>query len=70
MNFTSRHKRRRINPKEIKLMDKEKIETALISALSLLNNELQCVELDELRDEYLAVIEQLETALKELSQNG
>lgn len=58
-------------PKEIKIMDKDKkIETALISALSLLNNELQCVELDELRDEYLAVIEQLETALKELSQNG
>ncbi len=48
-------------------MDKEKIETALTSALLLLNNEVDNIEFEELQNEYLAVIEQLETALKELS---
>ncbi len=48
-------------------MDKEIIETALTSALSLLINEVDSIEFEELKNEYLVVIEQLKTALKELS---
>lgn len=51
-------------------MRTEKIETALQSALSLLNNEVDNIEFEELKNEYLTVIEELETALKELNENG
>jgi len=51
-------------------MDKEKIEKAIISALSLLNNEIDNIQFEELRNEYLTVIENLETALNELENNG
>ncbi len=47
-------------------MNSEKIVTALQSALSLLNNEVDNIEFDELKSEYLLVIEQLETALNEI----
>ncbi|MCH5598652.1 hypothetical protein [Niabella ginsengisoli] len=50
-------------------MNSEKIETALLSALSLLNNELDNIEFDDLKNEYLLVIEQLETALKEFAKD-
>lgn len=50
-------------------MNKEIIESALISALSLVNNEIESVVVDELKDEYLVVIEKLESALKEVSKN-
>lgn len=47
-------------------MNSKKIETALLSALSLLNNEVNSIEYDELRNEYLLVIKELETALNEI----
>lgn len=50
-------------------MDSEKIEIALLSALSLLNNEVDNIEFDELKNEYLLVIEQLETALNEIAKD-
>ncbi len=56
--------------KSIKLMDKVKIEIALTSALSLLRNEINNIEFEELRNEYLIVIENLEMALNELENNG
>lgn len=51
-------------------MNKDKIETAILSALSLLNNEVGNIEFEDLQIEYLRTIERLETALKELSKNG
>ncbi|WP_333851899.1 hypothetical protein [Epilithonimonas sp.] len=51
-------------------MDKVKIEIALTSALSLLRNEINNIEFEELRNEYLIVIENLEMALNELENNG
>ena len=48
-------------------MNEDKIKTALTSALLLLNNEVDNIEFEDLKNEYLSVIEQLETALKELS---
>lgn len=51
-------------------MNKETIEIAITSALSLMNNEVDNIEFEDLKTEYLTVIEQLETALKELSKNG
>lgn len=50
-------------------MNKEIIESALNSALYLINNEIESVDVDELKDEYLAVIEELESALKEISKD-
>jgi hypothetical protein len=50
-------------------MNSEKIETALLSSLSLLNNEVNNIEFDELKKEYLFVIEQLETALNEIEKD-
>jgi len=47
-------------------MDIEKIETALLSAIALLNNEVDNILFDDLRFEYLTAIEQLEIALKEI----
>ena len=51
-------------------MNKEIIESALISALLLINNEIESVVFDELKDEYLVVIEKLEGALKEISKDA
>ncbi len=50
-------------------MEIEKIENALTSALSLLNNEVDSIEYDELKNEYLSVIEKLEIALKAINQD-
>jgi hypothetical protein len=47
-------------------MDKIKIENALLSSLSLLNNEVDNIEFEELKMEYLSVIKLLETALIEI----
>ena len=51
-------------------MNKENIKDALLSALSLLNNEFESIAITELSDEYLTVIQQIENALKELQENG
>ena len=48
-------------------MKKEIVEDALLSALYLLNSEIESVAVDELKEEYLSVIEKVETALKELN---
>ncbi len=50
-------------------MEIGKIEIALISALSILNNEVDNIEFDELKNEYLVAIEQIEIALKEISKD-
>lgn len=50
-------------------MNTKNIEIALISALSLLNNEVDNIEFEELKEEYLYVIEQIEIALKEINQD-
>lgn len=50
-------------------MEKEKIVSAIASALSLLNNEVQAIEFEELKREYLSVIEQLEIALEEINKD-
>jgi hypothetical protein len=47
-------------------MKDEVIKDALFSALTLLNNEVECVEVPELSDEYFKVIEKIEIALREL----
>lgn len=51
-------------------MDLEKIQNAIISALYLLRNEVECVEYDQLRMEYLATIKKLEAALEEIRQDA
>lgn len=48
-------------------MNIEKIETALTSALSLLFNELSVIESEDLRNEFLLVIDLLENAIKEIN---
>ena len=48
-------------------MNFEKIENAMVSALILLNNEINNIEFEELKNEYLSVIEQLELGLNELA---
>lgn len=50
-------------------MNSEKIKAAFISALSLLNNEVSNIEFEELKNEYFLVIEQLETALNEITKD-
>ena len=50
-------------------MDLEKVEIAVISALSILRNEVECIEYDELQNEYLSAIEKLEIALDEIRQD-
>jgi hypothetical protein len=47
-------------------MNNEIIETALNSALHLLNSELESVSIEELKEEYLQVISQIEKALSEI----
>jgi hypothetical protein len=51
-------------------MKKEILEDALLSSLTLLNNEIESVVIDDLKEEYLSVIEKVESALKELNGNG
>ena len=50
-------------------MNIEKIEIALMSALSILNNEVDSIEFDELKNEYISTIEQIENALKEINKD-
>ncbi len=50
-------------------MDLELVKEALESSLSLITEELESVELDELREEYLIVIQKIETALIILEKN-
>jgi hypothetical protein len=47
-------------------MNTELIKIALQSAYQLLSNEIQSIEFKELQNEYLAVIEKLESAIKEI----
>lgn len=47
----------------------DNIQTALMAALSLLNNEVGNIEFDDLKNEYISVIEKLEIALKELNRD-
>jgi hypothetical protein len=47
-------------------MNQEIIKEALYSALTLLNQEIACVEDAELSDDYLRVIGKIEDALKGL----
>lgn len=51
-------------------MDLDKIKDALESSLSLLNEEFESVTLDELKEEYLSVIQKIENALIALEKNG
>ncbi len=50
-------------------MKNEKIILAITSALSLLQNEVDAIEFDELQSEYLQVIQNLKTALIELTKD-
>lgn len=50
-------------------MKKEILEDALSSALSLLNNEIESVEIDDLKNDYLTVIEKIELAIKEINED-
>lgn len=51
-------------------MNKEVLEDALLSTLTLLNNEIESVVIEDLKEEYLGVIEKVESALKELNGNS
>ncbi|EAQ50868.1 hypothetical protein [Leeuwenhoekiella blandensis] len=51
-------------------MDLDLIQDALESSLSLLNDEFESIELDELKKEYLLTIQKIETALTSLKENG
>lgn len=50
-------------------MDLELVKEALESSLSLISDELESVELDELREDYLLVIQKIEAALIILEKN-
>jgi len=50
-------------------MDKQLIEDALNSALSLINNEAESLESEDLMYEYSIVSNKLENALRELNGN-
>ena len=50
-------------------MDLEIVKEALESSLSLISEEIESVELDELREDYLVVIQKIETALIILEKN-
>lgn len=50
-------------------MDLETIKDALVSSLSLLNEEFQSVTLDELKEEYLSTIQKIENAITLLDKN-
>ncbi|MDP3201312.1 MAG: hypothetical protein Q8M62_15870 [Algoriphagus sp.] len=47
-------------------MDTVKIKLALSSALSLIDNEVSVIESEDLRNEFLLVIDLLESAIKEI----
>ena len=47
-------------------MEIEKIKLALVSSLFLLNSEVDNIDFDDLKKEYLIVIEQINLALKEI----
>jgi hypothetical protein len=47
-------------------MNTQIIEEALTAALSLLNNEIDSIEYEELREEYQSAIDKLELAISEL----
>jgi len=47
-------------------MEIDIIEAALISAMILLNREVDTIEYEELKNEYLTVIGKLQTALQEV----
>ncbi|MDN3581920.1 hypothetical protein [Mucilaginibacter flavus] len=48
-------------------MNLQIVKDALYYALTLMNDEVESVELPELRDEYCWVIEKIEEALKEMN---
>lgn len=50
-------------------MDLDKIKDALESSLSLINEEFESVVLEELKEEYLLVIQKIEDALNSLDKN-
>lgn len=52
------------------LMDLELVKEALEDSLSLLNNEFESVTLDELKEEYLSVIQKIEISLRSIENNG
>lgn len=51
-------------------MDKDVINSAILSALSLLNKEIDVIEYEELKKEYQSIIDLLEDALNELKKHG
>jgi hypothetical protein len=51
-------------------MDLEIIKDALENSLSLLNEELESVTFDELKEEYIIVIQKIENAIIVLEKNG
>jgi len=51
-------------------MDIKVIKEALEASKSLICGELECIELEELKEDYLAVIQKVEVAIGELSSNG
>jgi hypothetical protein len=50
-------------------MNSEIIKDALESSLSLLNEEFESVELEELKEEYQSVIHKIEVALNSFNEN-
>jgi hypothetical protein len=50
-------------------MELEIIKEALESSLNLLNDEFESVTFDELKEEYLSVIQKIENALIALKKN-
>ena len=50
-------------------MNKEIVQIALQSAYSLLNNEVDSIVFDELKNDYLAVIAKIEIALNEINKD-
>lgn len=47
----------------------ENVKNAIIHALTLLYNEVDSIELESLKDEYLSVIQRLEMALNEIGKD-
>jgi hypothetical protein len=50
-------------------MDSNKIQNAISKTLNLLYNEVENIEFIDLKNEYLLVIKELESVLKEINQN-
>ncbi len=51
-------------------MNLELVKEALQSSLSLICEEIESVEIDELREDYLLVIQKIETALRILEKEN